>query len=174
MPKNTIGGKHKHLKKNPVIVKKFELLDLDDDIAYAYITKAYGNRTFDAIILKSYKLIRFQAQYKRRKARVAVGSLIRTSLIKDFTKETYVVEDICSPEEVKAVQKDEDYEQNYRKILCDHDVTYRAGNTDSFIEFDQDHYQDEEDNVKRPSISYSEAVVISDDDSDASCDIDDL
>ena len=119
-------------------------------------------------------MIRFQAQYKRRKARVAVGSLIRTSLIKDFTKETYVVEDICSPEEVKAVQKDDDYEQNYRKILCDHDVTYRAGNTDSFIEFDQDHYQDEEDNVKRPSISYSEAVVISDDDSDASCDIDDL
>ena len=34
--------------------------------------------------------------------------------------------------------------------------------------------QDDEDNAKRPSISYSEAVLISDDDSDGSCDIDDL
>ena len=117
MPKNTIGGKHKHLKKETFVEKKFDVLSLDGDLAYAYTTKAYGNRTFDAIILKSHKTVRFQAQYKRRKARITVGSLIRIARITDFTKETYVVDEICGPDETRIVQKHEDYEQNYRKVL---------------------------------------------------------
>ena len=72
MVKNKIGGKHKHLKKSDGD-EKFILLEIDDEIEYAYVTKAYGNRTFDAILIKSLKTVRFQAQYKKRKHRVGVG-----------------------------------------------------------------------------------------------------
>lgn len=164
MPKNTIGGKHKHLKKAPVLEKKFDLLDLDDHIEYAYATKAYGNRMFDAIILKSLKTVRFQAQYKRRKSRVVVGSLIKLSLVKDFTKETYIVEDICGENEIKAVAKSDDYEHNYKKVLLNNDMTYRSNNSSSVFEFDLcDENVSDDDCDNKNKISYTEAVMISDD-----------
>jgi len=166
MPKNTIGGKHKHLKKNTAVEKKFTILEIDDNVSYAYTTKAYGNRSFDAIILKTLATVRFQAQYKRRKSRVTVGSLIKLSLVKDFTKETYVVEDLCCSTEAKAILKSSEYEKNYRKILQDNDMTYKSGCGDSIIEFDQQDDYEVDDNDKRPSLSYSDAVMISDDDDD--------
>ena len=61
------------------------------------------------------------------------------------------------------------------KYCLDNDIAYRAGNTNNLIEFEQnDDDQDDDQETKRPSISYSEAVMISDDESDASLEIDDL
>lgn len=174
MVKNKIGGKHKHLKKSDGD-EKFILLGVNDEIEYAYVTKAYGNRAFDAILIKSLKTVRFQAQYKKRKHRVTVGGLIHLALAKDFTNQYYVVENICGPEETKCVEKSEHYKDNYRMIRQQNDMTYNSNNQDTF-DFDKDDDQDDDDQeYEKPSISYGEAVEISDNDSDDSeLDIDNL
>lgn len=173
MVKNKIGGKHKHLKKSDGD-EKFILLGVNDEIEYAYVTKAYGNRAFDAILIKSLKTVRFQAQYKKRKHRVTVGGLIHLALAKDFTNQYYVVENICGPEEIKCVEKSEHYKDNYRMIRQQNDMTYNSNNQDTF-DFDKDDDQDDDQEYEKPSISYGEAVEISDNESDDSeLDIDNL
>ena len=172
MPKNKIGGRHKHLKKAGAVEKKFDLLGIDDTIAYAYVTKPYGNRTFDAVIIKSNKLVRFQAQYKRRKVRVVVGKLIRLSLAVDFTKEFYVVDDLCGEQETKFIEKSSIYKENYKRIRQANDMTHRDGDADTVFDFDNlgnalaDKDKDK-DKAKRPSISYDVAGDISDDSDDS-------
>lgn len=163
MPKNTFGGKHKHLKKHVNKVEKFELLSVKDDVQYAYISKEYGNRTFDAIILNTYKTVRFQAQYRKRKARVGVGMLVRISLAEDFTNAYYVVEGICGEQETKCVEKSEEYSDKYRKIKQDNDFTYRNGDGNRTFDFeDNDEDSDEEQDVEKKTLSYAEAIMISD------------
>jgi len=179
MPKNKIGGKHKHLKKAGAVEKKFDLLGMDDTIAYAYVTKPYGNRTFDAVIIKSNKLVRFQAQYKRRKVRVVVGKLIRLSLAVDFTKEFYVVDDLVGELETKFIEKSPAYKENYKRIRQANDMTHRDGDADTVFDFDNlgnalADEDKEKEKPKRAGISYDVVADIPDSSDESDFDIDDL
>jgi len=171
MPKNKIGGKHKHLKKSGGGEKKFDPLSLDDTISYAYVTKAYGNRYFDAIILKEQKCVRFQAQHKRKKFRVVVGGLIRLSLATDFTKEFYVVDDVCGEQEIKSVEKSADYKDSYKRTRQENDMTHQDGDADTV--FDVGEILPDVEKPKKPSIAYDDAIELPDSDSE-DFDIDDL
>jgi len=148
MPKNKIGGKHKHLK-NTVVNTKFKFLEISDDVSYAYVTKAYGNRTFDAVILKAEKCVRFTAQYKRRKARVGLGNLIKISNAPAFTKDFYVVEDLCGELETKAVEKSDLYKDQYRRARQEYGAATHDGDADVETLFDNDMINNEP--IKRQS-----------------------
>ena len=130
MPKNKFGGKHKHLKKEQA-VEKYHFLKPGSELMYAYVSKAYGNRMFDIVILESRKTIRIHAQYRKRKARISVGILIKVSCSDAFTSEYYAVEDICGENETREVQKSDEYQSNYRMITNEHDIV----NDDSFVQF---------------------------------------
>lgn len=170
MPKNVHGGKHKHLKNTTEIREKFDMIDIsDNDVEYAYVSKAYGNRTFDAIILKSCKQIRFQAQFKRRKARVAVGMVIRVSLATDFTNPYYTVEGICGENEIKCIEKSRDYRDNYKRIRQNNDLTYKEGDANTVFDFEHD--SSHEDEPTKVSVSYDDIIS---DNCDSDYDLDDL
>ena len=141
MPKNKFGGKHKHLKKEQSI-EKYNFLKPGNELMYAYVSKAYGNRMFDIVILESRKTVRIHAQYRRRKARISAGILIKVSCSNAFTSEYYAVEDICGENETREVQKSDEYQTNYRMITNEHDIV----NDESFIQFDGEATFSDEDN----------------------------
>ena len=150
MPKNKFGGKHKHLKKEQSI-EKYNFLKPGNELMYAYVSKAYGNRMFDIVILESRKTVRIHAQYRRRKARISTGILIKVSCSNAFTSDYYAVEDICGENETREVQKSDEYQSNYRMITNEHDIV----NDESFIQFDveatfSDNDNDEESDEDNP------------------------
>ena len=140
MPKNKGGGKHKHRKKIVDIKEKFTMILPDNnEIMYVYITKGYGNRTFDGIVLKNKKSIRFRAQMERRKKRVSVGNLIIMSSSDSFSKEFFSVESICSEDERHVVQKSPEYQNNYRAITNEHEIVENDSNICFDYADDSDH-----------------------------------
>ena len=68
--------------------------------------------------------------------------MIHLALAKDFTNQYYVVENICGPEEIKCVEKSKHYQDNYRMIRHQNDMTYNANTQDTF-DFDNDDNQDD-------------------------------
>jgi len=168
MPKNTGGGKHKHRKKIPIKVpKKFELLSPHiEDVMYVYISKAYGNRMFDGIIVKNKQNIKFRAQMERRRKRIAVGNLIIMSRSDTFSNEFYGVESICTDDERREIQNSSEYQANLRSILNNNEACSKESNI--LFEYDQD-----DENIEIPEQRVIDFPSDSDSD-DSELNIDDL
>ena len=167
MPKNKFGGKHKHLK-NEVVVEKYEFLEPGSDVMYAYVSKAYGNRAFDAVIISTCKTVRLQAQYKKRKKRIAVGNLITIARSDDFTQDFYLIVGICGDVERREVQCSGQYGVNYRAITNEHDIVTDDG---SSVQFGYDEESDEQ--MVKPQVEIDYPPSDPEDDLDE-YDIDDL
>lgn len=167
MPKNKFGGKHKH-HKNEQSVERFDFAEPGDDIMYAYVSKAYGNRAFDAAIITSRKTVRLQAQYKKRKHRIAVGNLIKIACSTDFSNEYYLIVGICGENERRMVQSSEQYSINYRAVTNEHDIVMDDG---SSVQFG---YDEEVEELVKPQVEIDFPPSESDSDGIDDLDIDDL
>ena len=162
MPKNKIGGKHKHLKKDDGNNKKFDFIEPDTEgIYYAYVGKCYGNRQFDVILLKNKKKVRMGVPLKRRKKRIAEGNLIKICKAECFTKETYCYEEKCEENEVNFVANSDEYGRNYKSIKGSYDLFVNA--TSDGVYFTKNEVEEV---GKKVEISYEDVLDLSDEDDD--------
>jgi hypothetical protein len=160
MPKNKFGGKHKHLSKD-VKEKKFDFINpYDQGVCYAFVGKAYGNRQFDAVILKNRQTIRLSVPLKRRSKRISEGNLIKICKADCFTKETYCFEGKCEENEVFYVRNSVEYENNYKNIKSSYDI-FADNNTDG-VNFEKSEDKIDE-KGSRNSVSYEEFLKMSED-----------
>jgi len=135
MGKNKGGGKHKH-RKNETIVK-INFVKPSEEIFYVYVTKAYGNRMFDGIIIRNREKIRFKAMMrKKRSQRVSVGGIIKMSMSRDFSEIYYAVEDVCNEEEYKMIEKSDEYIENVKMIRNEHDISFKDCGSSVYFEDD--------------------------------------
>ena len=175
MPKNKFGGKHKHLSRD-IKDKRFEFIEPDnDEVYYAYVGKAYGNRQFDAVIIKNMQKIRLNVPLKRKSKRISENNLIKVSKATCFTKETYCFEGKCEENEINYVEGSEEYCINYKSIKNSYALF--TDNSTKGIQFSALDEEDEEENEEKREVSYEEFLGFNENtDSDISdnIDIDDL
>lgn len=165
MPKNKFGGKHKHQKSEQNIVERFDFVEIDDDdLAYAYVSKAYGNRMFDIVLLKDIKTIKIKTQFRKRRSRISVGNLVTVGKSTDFTEDFYVVDRICGDIEKNLVQKSQEYSLNFKKITNEYSITNDS--SDIYFEYGDD----DDDHDGKQEATFEDSDQDSDEDSDQDLD----
>lgn len=168
MGKNKAGGKHKHQKNE--VQEKYTFVEPTDDIFYVYITKAYGNRMFDGVILKDNTKIKFKAMMKKRRSqRVVVGGIITMSRSNDFSKVYYAVENICGDNEYRMIEKSAEYAENLKSVRNIYDISSSVSDN---VLFDDEDDPDNCFDQNKESVTLES--IYNDIDDDEELDIDDL